>query len=139
MARYLLNEGSFEFGRYTDESMNILARPAPDGSRFGLIVTRIAHQGGLAEFVEKHLAQHARELPAYEFVGQRETHIDGEPAIEAKFRWFADPRMVFHHLAYVLWGPQVLVFTASSLVVFADECEAILDEALTSFSFRRGE
>ena len=116
----------------------MLSRPAPDGSNFGLVVTRSQLPEGqsLAAFADKHLDDHAKALRGFELLGKRQSVIGNLPAIEVKVRWIDEKNAMFHHLAFVAYYGRVLVFTASSYAKNAEDCEKLITLVLASAKFR---
>lgn len=139
MRVYNIDEGVLTLpGSWEDQSVNILATPAPDGSNFGIVITRfhLAEKESLAAFVDKHLAENAQLLRGFELLGRRDAVVGSLPAVEAKIRWLKDRQMMFHHMAFVEYYRRVVVVTASSLVQNADACEQLMDGVLPTIQFR---
>jgi hypothetical protein len=136
---YHIDEGVFEIpGGWRDQTINVLSRPAPDGSNFGLVVTRFQLADGqtIEAFAEAHLAEHAQTLRGFELLGKRASVIGNLPSVEAKLRWINDKHAMFHHIAFVAYYGRVVVFTASSYAKNAEECEKLLGKVLANAKFR---
>jgi hypothetical protein len=136
---YNIDEGVLSLpGTWDDQSVNVLATPAPDGSNFGLVITRfkLTEKQSLSAFVDKHLEEHAQSLRAFELLGRRQTVLGELPAIEAKVRWLKDRDMMFHRLAFIEYYRRVVVVTASSLFKNAAACEGLMDTVLPTLRFR---
>jgi hypothetical protein len=139
MGLYHIDEGVFELpGTWSDQTVTVLARPARDGSNFGLVVTRALLPEGqsLEAFADKHLDDHAKALRGFELLGRRQSLIGNLPAIEAKVRWVDEKNAMFHHLAFVAYYARVLIFTASSYAKNAEDCEKLIALVLASAKFR---
>ena len=139
MGLYNIDEGAFELpGTWSDQSINVLGRPAPDGSNFGLVVTRFALQDGqnLEAFADKHVEDHAQTLRGFELLGRRAGVIGKLPAVEAKIRWLNDTHAMFHYLAFVGYYGRVVVLTASSYASNSEECEKLMTRVLATARFR---
>jgi hypothetical protein len=144
VALYNIDEAVLELpgggggGGWSDSTVNILGTPAPDGSNFGVVVTRQKLQEGqsFAAYVEKHLAEHSQTLRGFELLGQRENVIGGLPAIEAKLTWLNDRTAFFHHIAFMSYYGTVLIVTGSSLAKNAEGCELLMGEILSTIRFR---
>jgi hypothetical protein len=136
---YNMDEGAFELqGAWSDQSMNVLSRPARDGSNYGFVVTRFQLTDGqtLEAFADKQLQDHSQMLRGYELVGRRASVIGKLPAIEAKIRWIDDKNAMFHYLAYVSYFGRVIMFTASSYARNAEDCEQVVTHILSTAKFR---
>lgn len=139
MGLYNIDEGVFELpGAWSDQTITVLSHPAPDGSNFGLVVTRSQLQEGqtLHAFADKHLDDHAKTLRGFELIGRRESTIGKLPAVEVKIRWINDARAMFHQLAFVAYYGRVLTFTASSWAQNAEACEKLMTRVLSTAKFR---
>lgn len=139
MGLYNMDEGVFELpGTWSDQSINVLGHPAPDGSNFGLVVTRVGLQEGqsLEAFADKNLADHAQTLRGFELLGRRAGVVGNLPSVEAKIRWVDGTHAMFHQLAYVAYYGRVVTFTASSYAKNAEECEKLLTRVLATAKFR---
>jgi len=136
---YNIDEGVIDLpGTWSDQSINVLGRPAPDGSNFGLVVTRFLLQDGqtLESFADKHLEDHAQTLRGFEALGRRSSVVGKLPAVEAKIRWLNDTHAMFHYLAFVSYYARIVVLTASSYAKNAADCEALMTRVLASARFR---
>jgi hypothetical protein len=139
MGLYNIDEGVFELpGSWRDESITVLGHPAPDGSSFGIVVTRfqLADGQSLEAFADKHLAQHAQTLRGFELLGRRAGVVGNLPAVEAKIRWVDAKHAMFHQLAFVAYYGRVVLFTASSYAKNAEDCEKLLGRVLSTAKFR---
>lgn len=139
MGTYNINEAAFELpGVWDDKTVNILGAPAPDGSNYRLVVTRMDLEEGqaLPAFVEKHLLEQSRQLRGFELLGQRESVIGDLPAMEAKLSWLSDGKAVFQYVAFVQYYKGVVIFTGSSLAKYAESCEELMGELLPTLRFR---
>jgi hypothetical protein len=136
---YNVDEGVFELpGKWSDQSITVLGHPAPDGSNFGIVITRFQLLDGqsVEAFAEKHLADHAQTLRGFELIGRRASIVGNLPAVEAKIRWVDGAHAMFHHLAFVAYYGRVVVFTASSYAKNAEDCEKLLGKVLSTAKFR---
>src|SRR5262249_2774368 len=133
-----IDEGAFELpGAWRDESINVLGHPAPDGSNFGIVVTRFALDGqSLEAFADKHLAAHAQTLRGFELLGRRASVVGNLPAVEAKIRWVDDKNAMFHHMAFIAYYGRVVLFTGSSYAKNSEDCEKLLAKVLSTAKFR---
>lgn len=139
MGLYNIDEGVFDLpGSWRDQTINVLGRPAPDGSNFGIVVTRfqLADGQSLEDFAEKHLTEHSQTLRGFELLGRRASVIGNLPAVEAKIRWVDDAHAMFHHIAFVAYYGRVVVFTASSYAKNAEDCEKLMSKTLSTAKFR---
>jgi hypothetical protein len=136
---YNIDEGVFELpGSWSDQTINVLGRPAPDGSNFGIVVTRFQLLDGqsVEAFADKHLQDHSQMLRGFELLGRRSSVIGSLAAVEAKIRWVDDAHAMFHHLAFVGYYGRVVVFTASSYAKNAEDCEKLMSRVLATAKFR---
>lgn len=139
MSEYHFNEGAIDLpGSWRDASAQVLGTPAPDGSQIGLVITRepLASADAFAATVERQVTDQSRELRGFTLLGRRDSEILGLPVHEVKFQWKHEIGMMFHHQAFLALHGQLLLFTASSLAKFADECEARMVHVLGSLRIR---
>ncbi|MDC0748878.1 DcrB-related protein [Polyangium mundeleinium] len=123
---------------WSDRSVNIFVSAPGDRVPFNVVVTR--DQLGDAElrpFVLGKLKEISKSVPKLNILGQRERMVGPLSGLEARLQWPMQGGTMYQHQVYVPYYGEVLIFTASSLVKLAPQCDAYLEQMLSGIKFRK--
>jgi len=139
---YHVNEAAFtlpEFG-FADRTVNVLEATGPEGQKLGLLVARspYAPGKGLRDAVAEHQKQERRTLRAWSVLCERDSVVDGVPAVEVQIRWRSDEGMVYQRQAHIGLADVVLLFVANAPLEDREACDACMDQLLQTLSLRSG-
>lgn len=123
---------------WIDRSMHIFVSAQGDRVPFNIVLTRDKLEGEeLRPFVLQKLKDLAKQLPKLNVLGQRGRNVGPLPGHEARFQWPVQGGTMYQHQVYVAYYGEVLTFTASSLMKLAPQCDAYLEQMLSSIKFRK--
>lgn len=140
MSTYHINEATFDVpDGWPDQSINIFPSSRDVPTEFSLVVSRDEPQEGeqLDDYVARQLKQLYEQLPDLRVLRRDELPVDGETALEAEFTWRADAGTMRQRQVYIVRDGKALTLTATALERFYAKYETVLDDLVSSFSFRR--
>jgi hypothetical protein len=123
---------------WVDRTMNLFVSAAGDRVPFNIVVTRDKFTGEeLAPFVLERLKEITKKLPQFKILGQRERKVGPLSAMESKLQWPVQGGVMYQHQVYVAYYDEVLTFTGSCIVKLGPQCDAYLEQVLSSIKFRK--
>ncbi|MFO0761714.1 MAG: DUF1795 domain-containing protein [Byssovorax sp.] len=140
MTSYVTNDAEFDVPEeWTDRSINIFAVGSTPPLPLSFVISRDYMKPGqeLVDFVEEQLGQTAKNLPKFRLISKRQIVVDGNPALQAEFVWFAEQGAMHQRQAYVPSGAKVLILTATAPVKISDEHEEQMTALLGSLKVKR--
>ncbi len=139
MALYNMDEAVFTIDDgWADQTVHILARPAPDGTKYGLVIGRDPAQGRTIEqFVKMHVKQQEQQLRGYRLLGEGPETIGTLPGYALRITSTHEGKVLFHYQAFALHYDVIITFTATSMAKLAKPCEQWMTEVLGTLKFRK--
>lgn len=140
MRTYHTDELLFDIpDEWTDRSMNIFVSAPGERVPFNIVITRdkLTAEDQLAPFVLAKLKEIAKQVPKLSILGQRERKIGPLTGLEARVQWAVQGGKMYQHQVYVAYYDEVLTFTATSVVKLGPQCDAYLEQLLSTIKFRK--
>jgi hypothetical protein len=123
---------------WVDRTMNLFVSAPGDRVPFNIVITRDKFSGEeLGPFVLQRLKEIVKKLPRAAVLGQRERRVGPLSAREARIQWPIQGGTMYQHQVYVAYYDEVLTFTASCIVKLGAQCDAYLEQVLSSIKFRK--
>lgn len=123
---------------WVDRTMNIFVSSPGNQVPFNIVVTRDKLTGeDLAPFVLDKLKELAKQVPKLSILGQRERKVGPLSGLEARMKFAAHGGLMYQHQVYVAYYDEVLTFTASSSAKLGPQCDAYLEQVLSTIKFRK--
>lgn len=124
---------------WIDRSMNIFVSSAGDQAPFNVVITRDKLGDlELRAFVIQKLKDFSKHIPRFNMLGQRQRAVGPLQGLEARLQWpVQGGGTMYQHQIYVAYYGEILIFTASSMLKLAAQCDTYLEQILSNIKFRR--
>jgi hypothetical protein len=141
MSVFHMDEGVLDIpAHWSDRTINVLMSSKGDSSDFSLVVSRDDLEGReFRTYLAGQLKALSKQLPSFRLLGDEESTVGGLPALEARMTWSSDRGTMYQHQAYVPYYDKVLIFTATTHLRLAADCDATLAHVLSTAQLRRRE
>lgn len=139
MRTYHTDELLFDIpDEWTDRTMNLFVSARGDRVPFNIVITRdkFANEN-LEPFVVERLQEITKKLPKCKVLGQRPRKVGPLSAMESKIQWPIQGGTMYQRQVYVAYYDQVLTFTGSCILKLGPQCDAYLEQVLSSLKFRK--